>query len=99
MNTWVVGNHPIGHLQYNYPNPKIGKLQRQQKAGSSVQEFEQEEHGEKVFFMKARILTGQADLAKNIYGDSEYQWLAKEEIEGVVSKQYWSHIRNILTER
>ncbi|QIX01098.1 hypothetical protein AMS68_006615 [Peltaster fructicola] len=99
MNTWVVGNHPIGHFQYNYPSPKTTKFQRQRTPESPAEEVEQEEQGEKVFFMKARILAGQADLAKNIYGDSEYQWLAKEEIESQVTPQYWSYIRNMLTER
>lgn len=58
-----------------------------------------EEYGEKVFFMKARIMAGQADLSKNEYGDQEFKWLAKEEVQDVVTQAYWSSVKNMLTER
>ena len=49
--------------------------------------------------MKGRIMAGQADLAKNEYGDQDFQWLAKEEVEERVGEKYWSDVKNMLTER
>ena len=49
--------------------------------------------------MKGRIMSGQADLSKNEYGDQEFQWLAKEEIEEKVGPKYWSAVKNMLAER
>jgi large subunit ribosomal protein L46 len=62
-------------------------------------EKEQLEFGEKVFFMKVRIFAGQADLKLNELGDTDYEWLAKDEIEGRVAERYWRQIRNMLSER
>lgn len=87
MNTWVVGNHPIGHYHFNFPKTI-------QNAEKGVEEL-----GEKVFFMKARIMTGQADLAENKYGLTDFKWLAKEEIEPVVTPHYWSYVQGMLTAR
>lgn len=87
MNTWVVGNAPIGHLNHSFPK----SLKNEKK---NVEEL-----GEKVFFMKARIMAGQANLAKNVYGDTEFKWLCKAEIESLVTPQYWSSVRNMLVER
>lgn len=87
MNTWVVGNAPIGFYHYEF-----------QKAFQNEKK-KREELGEKVFFMKARIMAGQADVSKNILGDTEFKWLGKEEIEKLVTPKYWSSVRNMLTER
>ena len=84
MNTWVVGNAPIGHHVFTFPGGQAKKAA---------------ELGEKVFFLKARIMAGQADLGKNVFGDQEMKWLAKEEIEKLVGTNYWSSIRNMLVER
>lgn len=87
MNTWVVGNAPIGHYSFNFPKAITNSSAKTQEVG------------EKVFFMKARIMAGQADLSNNAYGDKEFKWLAKEEIEGLVTPKYWSSVRNMLAER
>lgn len=87
MNTWVVGNAPIGHYNFNFPKALMN-------AEKNVQEL-----GEKVFFMKARIMAGQANLEKNEFGDKEFKWLAKEEIERFVTSRYWASVRNMLAER
>lgn len=87
MNTWVVGNAPIGHYQWNF-----------EKAIENVEKSRQEQ-GEKVFFMKARIMAGQANLEKNTFGDKDFKWLSKEEIEKFVTRGYWSSIKNMLSER
>lgn len=87
MNTWVVGNHPVGHYQFDFPKTITN-------ADKGVVEL-----GEKVFFMKARIMAGQANLAENQYGLADFKWLAKEEIEPVVTPRYWSAVQDMLTAR
>jgi len=87
MNTWVVGNAPVGHYVFDLPKTRVDEAN------------EVEYLGEKVFFMKARIMAGQADMTKNLFGDQEMQWLTKEEIEKLVTPKYWASIKNMLTER
>ncbi|EEP80048.1 conserved hypothetical protein [Uncinocarpus reesii 1704] len=87
MNMWMVGYHPAGHYVYNNRKPK-------QTPETGVQLL-----GEKTFFMKGRILAGQADLAANTQGITEFKWLAKEEIQQHVNAQYWSAVKNMLAER
>ncbi|OCK83562.1 50S ribosomal subunit L30 [Lepidopterella palustris CBS 459.81] len=87
MNTWVVGNAPIGHFSFNFPKPRPGLRQNV------------EELGGKTFFMKARIMAGQANLAENKLGFTDYKWLAKDEVEKAVTLRYWSNIKNMLAER
>ncbi|PYI33958.1 CAF1 family ribonuclease [Aspergillus indologenus CBS 114.80] len=55
--------------------------------------------GEKTFFMKARIFTGQADLAGNADNLTDFKWLAKDEIAKYVRPQYYASIKNMLAER
>ena len=99
MNTWVVGNHPIGHyISSHFAEPFLAKVKPNPLVSTSA-EFEQEEYGEKVFFMKGRIMAGQADLTKNDYGDKDFQWLAREELQERVGKNYWNAIRGMLTDR
>ena len=99
MNTWIVGNHPVGHHAHTFPTSQLTKIPSNHLVSTSTEELEQDEHGEKVFFMKGRIMAGQADLSKNEYRDQDFQWLAKEEVEKVVAPKYWSSVRNMLTER
>ena len=100
MNTWVVGNHPVAHYEYPYRGSEIKtNTIAPNRLVSTSSEIEAEEHGEKVFFMKGRIMAGQVDLSKNEYGDEDYQWLVKEEIEPVVGRKYWSSVKSMLTER
>ena len=99
MNTWIVGNHPIGHyISGDFLQPFSAKVQPNRLVSTST-EFEQEEYREKIFFMKGRIMAGQADLTKNEYGDTDFQWLSKEEIEERVGRNYWKDVRDMLTER
>lgn len=87
MNTWVVGNVPIGHQIFNYP----------QRVLSKEKGFEWT--GEKTFFMKARILAGQANLKDNRFGLEDFRWLAKDEIQKVFHLRDWMAVKNILLER
>ena len=87
MNTWVVGNIPIGHQVHNYSQGIINE-----EKGSVLQ-------GEKFFFMKARLLAGKADLKDNRFGLEDFQWLTKEEIQQVFDPRSWNAVKNILSER
>ena len=87
MNTWVVGNMPIGHQVYNYSKPVI-----KEDKGSEIR-------GEKTFFMKARIMAGKPNLKDNKFDLADYQWLAKDEIKNVVDPREWTVVKNILAER
>lgn len=86
MNTWFVGYHPIGHYSHIFETP------RKDETG-------QELAGEKTFFMKSRIMAGQADLTNNQLGLEDFKWLSKDEIQHVVPLDYYLSIRNMLSER
>ena len=83
MNTWVIGNVPIGHQVITYPPDG--------RVTGPV--------GVKRFFMKARIMAGQANLQGNKFGLEDYKWLAKEEIQKEFASKDWHAVRNILAER
>lgn len=99
MNTWIVGNHPVGHYAAKFAKPLLSKILGNRLVSTTKEELEQEEYGERVFFMKARIFAGQADLKLNELGDTEFQWLCKDEIKERVHSQYWSQIQHMLAER
>ena len=86
MNTWVLGHAPVGHYIHNFANPNAEPDSKLEKLG------------EKTFFMKARIMAGQPNLASNKLNLSDYQWLAKDEIQGQLRPSYWKAIRNMLVE-
>ncbi|KAF8545153.1 39S mitochondrial ribosomal protein L46-domain-containing protein, partial [Trichophaea hybrida] len=81
MNTWFVGNVPIGHYIYNYGRDYT---------------VDSEKIGKKVFFMKARIMAGQADLNGNKLGLEDFLWLTKEEVEEVAGRAYFKAVRHML---
>ncbi|KAI9801087.1 MAG: 54S ribosomal protein L17 mitochondrial [Piccolia ochrophora] len=87
MNTWVIGNAPIGHYKFNYPKPRL-------IAEKAAQEF-----GEITFYMKARIMTGQPNLQENRLGLVDFKWLSKDEVRGAVTVQYWAAVKNMLADR
>lgn len=87
MNTWVVGNWPVAHQILNYPQP-------QEDTDRGVETL-----GEKAFFMKARIMAGQADLQDNQLDLVDFKWLAKNEIQRVLDPRDWNAIKNALAER
>lgn len=86
MNTWMVGFHPAGHHVYKNRKPHVDKA-----TGF-------ENHGEKTFFLKSRIMAGQADLAAN-KDLKDFKWLSKEEISSYVLPQYYSYVKNMLADR
>ena len=86
MNTWLVGNIPINHQIINYPQPLFSEEQQIEK------------RGEKVFFMKGRIMAGQANLQGNEMGLADYQWLCKEEIQQTINARDWGAVRGVLAD-
>ena len=84
MNTWIVGRVPVSHLVYQ---PVI-------KADSTV-----EKKGEKIFFLKGRIMAGQADLTNNTMGLTDFQWLTKTELAKVLDRNYFQAIKNMMDPR
>ena len=78
---------PIGHHVLNYPRAIVNK-----DKGTELR-------GEKIFFMKARILAGQANLKDNKFGIEDFQWLSKEEIQKAFHPRDWNAVKNILPER
>ncbi|EED22831.1 50S ribosomal subunit L30 [Talaromyces stipitatus ATCC 10500] len=87
MNTWFVGFHPIGHYSYIFKTPKPDQGTKELIAG------------EKTFFLKSRIMAGQADLQANTLDIADFKWLAKEEIQRFVLPQYYSSVKNMLADR
>lgn len=88
MNTWVVGNAPIGHDSWNHPKPQPME---------TTPGFELV--GEKTFFMKVKIMAGEPSLEANQLGLTDLKWLCKEEIQPLVHPRYWSVVKNMLAER
>jgi large subunit ribosomal protein L46 len=85
MNTWIVGHVPIGH---HIAKPVYSKTTH-----------ELEQSGAKTFFMKGRIMAGQADLKGNLFGLEDFKWLTKQEVEKHVANKYWSYVKNMLADR
>ncbi|KAJ5894730.1 hypothetical protein N7495_006421 [Penicillium taxi] len=87
MNTWMVGYHPAGHHVYNNIKPRTDSATGVTNAG------------EKTFFMKSRIMTGQADISANLQTLEDFKWLSKDEIAQFVNPHYYSNIKNMLSDR
>jgi large subunit ribosomal protein L46 len=84
MNTWIVGRVPVAHY---IEEPTFGEGENAKTTP--------EKRGNKIFFLKGRIMAGQADLTENAYGLTDFQWLTKEEIKGVLSSGYYKSVRNM----
>ncbi|CZS72470.1 unnamed protein product [Fusarium graminearum] len=84
MNTWLVSRIPVAHV---VSRPKLSK------------EGVVEKKGEKTFFIKGRIMAGQADLKDNPFGYTEFKWLTREELEKELPKTYFKGVRNMMTDR
>jgi len=107
MNTWVVGNVPVGHYTFDFPTSIVqgdgdaaadaadADVSRPQRR----QQRQRVEVGEKVFFLKARVLGGRADLARNALGLREFRWLARDEVRALVTPRYWAMTGDMLAER
>ncbi|EEY22791.1 50S ribosomal subunit L30 [Verticillium alfalfae VaMs.102] len=84
MNTWMVGRVPVAHHVVRPALGEDGSLQKR---------------GEKTFFLKARIMAGQANLEGNPFGYTEFKWLTAEELKASVDEKYYHSVRNMLADR
>lgn len=84
MNTWLVGRVPVAHM-VNHPKFNEDKSLARR--------------GEKVFFLKGRIMAGQATLEGNRYGHSDFNWLTREELKKKLPSDYFSAVRNMMPTR
>lgn len=87
MNTWIVGNAPVGHHSIKPVRPNVNER------GAT------EPLGEKTFFMKVRLMAGMANIEDNSLGLTDFKWLAKEEVQKEVHPSYWNSVKNMLAER
>ena len=55
--------------------------------------------GVRTFFMKGRIMAGQANLEGNQFGLSQFRWLTKKEIEARFTQYDFGRIRDMLADR
>lgn len=99
MNTWFVGNHPVGHFVYRIRNAQTSSQATSSAPPNPSPSQELSLAGEKTFFMKSRIMAGQAEIKTNELGVEDFKWLAKEEIQKEVSPQYWADVKNMLVEQ
>ncbi|KAL9106232.1 MAG: hypothetical protein Q9227_008700 [Pyrenula ochraceoflavens] len=96
MNTWVVAPHPVGHFVEHYRR----RVDTNEPTSTSAAAPSPDLVGTKHFFIKARILAGQAEiLPDNFAGVDNFRWLSKDEIKETVGKEYWSAVKNMLVEQ
>lgn len=84
MNTWIVGRVPVAHLVDEPALAQDGAVQQ---------------NGRKTFFLRGRIMAGQADLKGNRLGYTDFQWLTREELEKVLPEAYFRGVRNMMSDR
>ncbi|KKA28326.1 hypothetical protein TD95_004529 [Thielaviopsis punctulata] len=53
----------------------------------------------KTFFLKGRIMAGQADLKDNTLGLKDFKWLTREELEKTFKPEYYKGVRNMMADR
>jgi large subunit ribosomal protein L46 len=82
MNTWIVGRVPVAH---RVVKPVLAE------DSSSVRQ-----PGEKTFFLKGRIMAGQADLAGNKHGLTDFMWLTREELQELLPEDYYHSVRGMM---
>ncbi|KAL2016546.1 hypothetical protein VTK56DRAFT_3403 [Thermocarpiscus australiensis] len=85
MNTWIVGRVPVAH---HVVKPVLGE------DGTSLLR-----RGEKIFFLKGRIMAGQADLTGNRHGLTDFKWLTQEELKETLEADYYHSVRGMMHDR
>ncbi|QUC19309.1 uncharacterized protein UV8b_03550 [Ustilaginoidea virens] len=84
MNTWIVGRVPVAHVVEQPVRDGEGLVQTR---------------GRKTFFLKARIMAGQADLHSNPFGYTDFRWLTREELREQLPADYFRGVRNMMSDR
>lgn len=90
MNTWIVGRVPVAHEHRDpvYTGGRDDGTERRIKT-----------YGSDVFYLRARIMAGQVDLADNEWGITDFQWLTKDELAKVISQQTMRSVTNSMPAR
>ncbi|KAG6162348.1 hypothetical protein E4U46_004294 [Claviceps purpurea] len=84
MNTWIVSRAPVAHVVKQALLSPDGVVT---------------EKGQKTFFLKGRIMAGQADLKDNAFGYTDFKWLTREELEEELEPEYFRGVRNMMADR
>ncbi len=84
MNTWIVGRVPIAHLV---------------RTTAALADTDAGINSLRTFFLKGRIMAGQANLEGNTLGASAFQWLTKDELAATLPKYYYSSVKNAMPSR
>lgn len=79
MNTWMVGRAPVA---YEHREPVYTGGREGEEGERRIKTY-----GRDVFYLRARIMAGQADLADNKLGITDFKWLTKDELAGTLSQQ------------
>lgn len=53
----------------------------------------------KTFFLKGRIMAGQANIKGNPLGYTDFKWLTREELEKTLPADYFAKVRNMMADR
>lgn len=85
MNTWMVGRHPIAHEK----REPIFKDDASAEGGRALKA-----RGYNAFFLKGRIMAGQADLAENKFGLTDFKWLTKDELKAQLQPSLFFSVEN-----
>lgn len=89
MNTWLVGRHPIAYEEW-----KPVYKSEEGKEGLTLAR-----RGLNVFYLRARIMAGQADLTNNLHGADAFKWLTREEIQEHVHPNTFESVEQTMPER
>ncbi|KAK6194311.1 NAD-dependent glutamate dehydrogenase [Pestalotiopsis sp. IQ-011] len=84
MNTWMVGRVPVAHY---VKQPEFNE-------DTTVKA-----RGEKTFFLKGRIMAGQANLEGNLLGYKDFNWLTKDELKEKFPSAYFRAVKNMMADR
>lgn len=84
MNTWLVGHHPIA---YEHWEP-VYTTEGEKKVVARL--------GRDTFYLKGRIMAGQADLTNNAYGAQEFKWLTREELQEHLHQTAFSSVEKTM---
>ncbi|KAG5986909.1 hypothetical protein E4U52_008141 [Claviceps spartinae] len=84
MNTWIVSRVPVAHVVKKALFSPDGSVT---------------EKGQKTFFLKGRIMAGQADLKDNAFGYTDFKWLTREELAEELEPEYFRGVRNMMADR
>lgn len=87
MNTWIVGRHPVAyqHWEPTYQDDETAE------GGRSLKR-----RGGNVFFLKGRIMAGQADLTDNGFDFVDFKWLTKDELKEQLQPALYQSVETAL---